>query len=155
MALQRKQVHIAQTEQFWDQNTLGLLFGKGIVGEVNSLIESKHSVDSVGPVTWRAAMVYGLTKLGYYGCTWWLFSDGLSEALPRHVNVQVNNSSFLVLLKALVEFYIIPCCLVTPSSRRRLVCFVISTLVGLLFISRKIEKKIRKMAIALLPSCEE
>jgi len=152
----RNQVKIAaQTEQLWDNHTFSVIFGKGIVTEVNKLIESKSNADCIPKVTWRAAMVYGLTKLGYYGCTWWLFSDGLSESLPQHINARINRSSFLVLLKALVEFYLIPCCLVTPSSRRRLLVYSTATIIGILFILKKVENKIRTITIKLFPSFEE
>lgn len=115
-------MHLGQSEPLWDMHTFQLIFGKAVVEEVNLLLLSRHQKVDPKKLTWRASMVYGFTKLGYYGCTWWLFTDGLSEAFPRNW----NQSPLFLFVKAALEFLIIPHCLNTPRSQGRLLPFLVS-----------------------------
>jgi len=154
-ATQRNRINVVRDKRLWDRSIFGAILSNRLVSEVNTMLESKKGSVSTSGISWKAAMIYGLSNLGYYGCTWWIFSDGLSEALPDHVNNTINRSTSLILLKTFVEFYVIPSCLSVPLSRKKLVLYMIATGIGILFILKKLERKLRKIAIKLVPRFEE
>jgi len=138
----------------WRKQAFGMILSKSILEDINLFILGAPRK----ALSKKALFIYGLAKLGGYGCTFWLFSDGLSKIFPIHIrrpNGDRRPSPFLAILKAIVEFYVIPYCLRTPQTRMKLPFFVFTTLIGIYFIFRRIEIRLRQFLLGFLPVFKE
>lgn len=134
----------------WKRDVFGYVLRESLIGQINRLIEGEK-FDSV---SLKALVLFGLTKLGSYGCTMWLFTDGMADIIPvYYVNGagERRPSPFLAMLKAVIEFYVIPFCLRTPETIIRLPFYLLTVLMGLTYVMNHIERRLRIAAVMILP----
>jgi hypothetical protein len=137
----------------WRASAFAPLVSAARLDEINQLIGGRHPRD----VSRSSLLLYGLTVLGRYACTAWLFADGMAEWVPIQTvgpDGRLRSSPLLAVIKALLEFYFVPFAMRTPESRARLPLFVASTGVGLWYVVSRVEARLRAYLLELLPRCK-
>jgi len=136
----------------WRKRVFGGLLSANTLAQINGLFQGTP----LSEASWKTILILGLTKLGSYGCTIWLFTGGLGEVLPtrrRDIEGQARVSPVLAIFRAIIEFYIIPIGLRTPRTRKQLPGFCATTLIGLWFLTRQVEARLRSGFSTLVPLC--
>jgi len=137
----------------WKHQVFGPLLNPNVVQEINLFLKGA----SPSQITFKARLIYAMTRLGSYGCTMWLFSDGM-RFFPTHLDNgdgRLRYSPTLALTKAIIEFYLIPFFLRTPASRIRLPFYFATTGIGLVFVWNQIRKWLRRIVLGVFPNCRE
>mmetsp|Transcript_390 Transcript_390/g.897 ORF Transcript_390/g.897 Transcript_390/m.897 type:complete len:290 (+) Transcript_390:369-1238(+) len=135
----------------WRRRTFGCIIPRQTLEDINLFIIGADPKR----LSRLALIIYGLIKLGSYGCTFWLFTDGLADILPTQVigpNGDVRQSPSLAILKAILEFYIIPFFLRTPQSRLKVPFFFFCSGLGIAFIWSNIHNTIRAFLLRYIPA---
>ncbi|GBG28994.1 E3 ubiquitin-protein ligase MARCH2 [Hondaea fermentalgiana] len=133
--------------QPWRKRVFGSLMSESILQDINLFIVGgdPHKLSRL------ALFILGLSKLGSYGCTLWLFTDGLAEVLPVQLPgleaLHDRPSPAIAILKAVMEFYMFPFFLRTPHTKLKLPFHLGATGIGIGYILARIHNRLRALLL--------
>lgn len=101
------------------------------------------------------AVIDGVVKLGNYGCVVLIYSDAFARMFPtrlRNRDGRLYRSPLLSACRVLLEYVVIPICMVPPESEQRLPFFVGTVFLGLVYVWHRLQLSLRTNLSIIFPA---